>query len=104
MDIDREEVPKFVDPVHWLQYFPPLAKQDLIEMGVKVDWRRCHPLPCPSPPPAPLAPALPLQCGASVCPARIDARHQMSLLVLLLLAAPLRVLGRKVALPCLRRG
>lgn len=40
MDIEREDVPKFVDPVHWLQYFPPIAKQDLIEMGVKVDWRR----------------------------------------------------------------
>jgi leucyl-tRNA synthetase len=40
MDIPREEVPKFVDPVHWLKFFPPIAKDDLIEMGVKVDWRR----------------------------------------------------------------
>ena len=36
MDIPREEVPRFVDPVHWLKYFPPIAKDDLIEMGVKV--------------------------------------------------------------------
>ena len=40
MDIPREIVPRFVDPVYWLHYFPPIAKQDLIEMGVKVDWRR----------------------------------------------------------------
>ncbi|EKX38613.1 leucyl-tRNA synthetase, PPC-targeted [Guillardia theta CCMP2712] len=40
MDIPRETIPRFVDPVYWLQYFPPIAKQDLIEMGVKVDWRR----------------------------------------------------------------
>jgi len=40
MDIPREQVPKFVDPVHWLHYFPPIAKEDLKEMGVKVDWRR----------------------------------------------------------------
>ena len=40
MDIDRDIVPKFVDPVYWLHYFPPIAKHDLIEMGAKVDWRR----------------------------------------------------------------
>ena len=40
MEIERDIVPKFVDPVYWLHYFPPIAKQDLIEMGVKVDWRR----------------------------------------------------------------
>ena len=40
MEIDRDIVPKFVDPVFWLHYFPPIAKHDLIEMGVKVDWRR----------------------------------------------------------------
>jgi len=40
MDIERDIVPKFVDPVYWLKFFPPLAKTDLIDMGVKVDWRR----------------------------------------------------------------
>jgi leucyl-tRNA synthetase len=40
MDIARDIVPKFVDPVYWLKYFPPIAKEDLITMGVKVDWRR----------------------------------------------------------------
>ena len=45
MEIDRDIVPKFVDPVFWLHYFPPIAKHDLIEMGVKVDWRRSAPSP-----------------------------------------------------------
>jgi len=40
MGIDREIVPEFVDPHFWLQYFPPLAKDDLREMGAKIDWRR----------------------------------------------------------------
>jgi len=40
MGIPRETIPRFVDPVFWLQYFPPIAKTDLIAMGVKVDWRR----------------------------------------------------------------
>lgn len=40
MGIPRDIIPRFVDPIFWLQYFPPLAKEDLIAMGVKVDWRR----------------------------------------------------------------
>eukprot|EP00283_Hemiselmis_rufescens_P008667 CAMPEP_0173420554 /NCGR_PEP_ID=MMETSP1357-20121228/1978_1 /TAXON_ID=77926 /ORGANISM="Hemiselmis rufescens, Strain PCC563" /LENGTH=1085 /DNA_ID=CAMNT_0014383351 /DNA_START=39 /DNA_END=3296 /DNA_ORIENTATION=+ len=40
MGIPRDIIPRFVDPVYWLQYFPPIAKDDLIAMGVKVDWRR----------------------------------------------------------------
>ncbi|KAJ8266803.1 hypothetical protein GJAV_G00134870 [Gymnothorax javanicus] len=35
-----EEIVKFADAAHWLEYFPPLAIQDLRSMGVKVDWRR----------------------------------------------------------------
>ncbi|KAG7484638.1 hypothetical protein MATL_G00052040 [Megalops atlanticus] len=35
-----EEIAKFADAAHWLDYFPPLAVQDLQSMGVKVDWRR----------------------------------------------------------------
>ena len=31
-----DEIAKFADPKHWLGYFPPLAKQDLIRMGLKV--------------------------------------------------------------------
>ena len=35
-----EECVPFVDPVYWLQYFPPLGKRDLIKFGACVDWRR----------------------------------------------------------------
>jgi hypothetical protein len=34
-----EEIHKFADPQYWLTYFPPLAKQDLISMGLKVSGR-----------------------------------------------------------------
>ncbi|XP_064205975.1 leucine--tRNA ligase, cytoplasmic [Anguilla rostrata] len=34
------EIAKFADAAHWLDYFPPLAVQDLRSMGVKIDWRR----------------------------------------------------------------
>uniref|UniRef100_A0A8C1SDB0 leucine--tRNA ligase n=1 Tax=Cyprinus carpio TaxID=7962 RepID=A0A8C1SDB0_CYPCA len=36
-----EEIVKFADAEHWLEYFPPLAVEDLKKMGLKVaDWRR----------------------------------------------------------------
>lgn len=35
-----EEIPAFSDPVHWLHYFPPLGKRDVLAMGCGVDWRR----------------------------------------------------------------
>ena len=38
--LSAEECVPFVDPVHWLRYFPPLGKRDLIKFGVGVDWRR----------------------------------------------------------------
>ncbi|CAE7736638.1 leuS, partial [Symbiodinium sp. KB8] len=38
--VPDEEVPKFQDPVHWLEYFPPIGKSDLRLMGANVDWRR----------------------------------------------------------------
>jgi leucyl-tRNA synthetase len=40
MDISEEEIPKFADPYYWLDYFPPLGKEDLIRFGIHVDWRR----------------------------------------------------------------
>jgi leucyl-tRNA synthetase len=74
------------DATHWLRYFPPLAKQDLMAFGTSVDWRRSfittsvnpyydsfiqwqfrqlkvrfsvRPAPPPSPPPSPLPPPPP---------------------------------------------
>ncbi|XP_035226432.1 leucine--tRNA ligase, cytoplasmic-like [Stegodyphus dumicola] len=40
LGLKDEEIKKFSDAEHWLQYFPPLAISDLKSMGVKVDWRR----------------------------------------------------------------
>lgn len=40
MGFTDDEIKPFCDPMHWLTYFPPKAKNDLIRMGVKVDWRR----------------------------------------------------------------
>ncbi|KAK3598448.1 hypothetical protein CHS0354_023000 [Potamilus streckersoni] len=40
LGLSDEEIKKFADPNYWLYYFPPLCKEDLKSMGVKVDWRR----------------------------------------------------------------
>lgn len=34
--INDEEIPKFADANYWLNYFPPLAIQDLNSCGVHV--------------------------------------------------------------------
>lgn len=31
-----EEIKKFADPLYWLDYFPPLAIQDLKQLGTHV--------------------------------------------------------------------
>ena len=38
--IPDEEIAAFADSLHWLNYFPPLAKRDLTAMGCGIDWRR----------------------------------------------------------------
>lgn len=38
--IPLELIKNFVDPLYWLQYFPPVGKEDLISFGAAVDWRR----------------------------------------------------------------
>uniref|UniRef100_A0A8B9ZHL6 Leucine--tRNA ligase, cytoplasmic n=1 Tax=Anas platyrhynchos TaxID=8839 RepID=A0A8B9ZHL6_ANAPL len=40
LGLSDEEVIGFSEAEHWLDYFPPLAVQDLKSMGLKVDWRR----------------------------------------------------------------
>lgn len=40
LGLDDEELAKFSEAEYWLDYFPPLAIQDLKRMGLKVDWRR----------------------------------------------------------------
>lgn len=39
-NVPVEEIPLFAQSEHWIQYFPPLAIQDLKLMGTKIDWRR----------------------------------------------------------------
>lgn len=40
LGVPSELVPKFSDPLYWLQYFPPYGIRDLKRLGVFVDWRR----------------------------------------------------------------
>ncbi|XP_027036668.1 leucine--tRNA ligase, cytoplasmic-like isoform X1 [Pocillopora damicornis] len=40
LGLSDEEIKKFAEADYWLHYFPPLAKSDLQNMGLKVDWRR----------------------------------------------------------------
>ena len=36
LGLEDDEIRKFADPAHWLQYFPPKTQQDLTRMGIKV--------------------------------------------------------------------
>ncbi|OBT58369.1 leucyl-tRNA synthetase [Pseudogymnoascus sp. 24MN13] len=38
--IPNEQIHEFADPNHWLDFFPPLCKQDLTNFGCRIDWRR----------------------------------------------------------------
>ncbi|SCU68164.1 leucyl-tRNA synthetase, putative [Trypanosoma equiperdum] len=40
MGIEESEIPKFADPLHWFDFFPPLAIQDLKRLGCHIDYRR----------------------------------------------------------------
>ncbi|KAK4687665.1 leucyl-tRNA synthetase, partial [Tremellales sp. Uapishka_1] len=38
--VPRNEIKEFADTAKWLHYFPPIAKEDLTNLGTRVDWRR----------------------------------------------------------------
>lgn len=38
--LEDDEIKKFADPAYWLDYFPPLAVQDLKEIGMHVSYRK----------------------------------------------------------------
>lgn len=40
LGLKDEEIKEFADTGHWLEYFPPLAIQDLKSVGCHIDWRR----------------------------------------------------------------
>ena len=42
LNISEEDIPKFIDTNHWLDFFPPLGQEDLKRMGIATDWRRSY--------------------------------------------------------------
>lgn len=40
LGLTDEEIKRFADTNHWLDYFPPLAIEDLNKFGAHIDWRR----------------------------------------------------------------
>eukprot|EP01137_Pigoraptor_chileana_P025712 Opistho-2@95566 len=40
LGLKDDEIKNFADANYWLQYFPPMAQEDLRRMGLKADWRR----------------------------------------------------------------
>ena len=38
--IPNEQIHEFADPAHWLEFFPPICRQDLTNFGCRIDWRR----------------------------------------------------------------
>lgn len=40
LGIPLAEISQFADANYWLEYFPPLCKRDLTNLGCRVDWRR----------------------------------------------------------------
>ncbi|KAG7204947.1 hypothetical protein KM043_005335 [Ampulex compressa] len=40
LGLQDDEIRNFADAAYWLEYFPPLAVQDLKSIGLHVDWRR----------------------------------------------------------------
>lgn len=40
LGIPLNDISKFKDPYHWLEYFPPLVEKDVKSLGGRVDWRR----------------------------------------------------------------
>ncbi|KAH0571431.1 Leucyl-tRNA synthetase [Spironucleus salmonicida] len=40
LGIPEQEIPNFIDPYYWVDYFPPICKQDMMQFGGRIDWRR----------------------------------------------------------------
>lgn len=40
LGVPEKEIPKFVDPYHWVKHFPALCYKDMCKFGARVDWRR----------------------------------------------------------------
>ncbi len=40
MGFSDQEIPKFADPLHWVEVFGPATREDLTRFGAALDWRR----------------------------------------------------------------
>ncbi|MEK6839265.1 MAG: class I tRNA ligase family protein, partial [Candidatus Thermoplasmatota archaeon] len=40
MGIPDREIPRFADPLHWIDVFPRATMEDLQHLGAAIDWRR----------------------------------------------------------------
>lgn len=40
MHIDDSVIANFAEPRFWMDFFPPIGKQDLSDLGCRIDWRR----------------------------------------------------------------
>ncbi len=40
MGVPRAEIPRFADPLHWIEVFPQATMEDLRRLGAAIDWRR----------------------------------------------------------------
>ena len=40
MGVAERDIPKFADPMHWIDVFPQAAMEDLQGLGAAIDWRR----------------------------------------------------------------
>lgn len=40
LGIEDEDIPKFAEAQHWIDYFPPRCELDMKAFGGKIDWRR----------------------------------------------------------------
>jgi len=40
MGVPEAEIPKFADPMHWIEVFPQATIEDLKSVGAAIDWRR----------------------------------------------------------------
>ncbi len=40
MGIPARDIPKFADPMHWIETFPQATRADLEALGAAIDWRR----------------------------------------------------------------
>ena len=47
--VPEDEIPQFVDPYHWLKYFPPIGVDHMKNFGSGVDWRRSFITTCVNP-------------------------------------------------------